>query len=1770
MIELPGYTLLSPLQARGSHLLYRAVRVWDRRSVILKTPRTEHSGPRARARFEYEYSLLRHLKDVAGVVTAHAYEVHHDRPVLVLEDTEGTDLSKQVGPFALGRFLEVALSLASTLAEVHQRGVIHKDIKPANILVSPAGPRLIDFGIATLQPVEHVQAAPLHLIEGTPAYMSPEQSGRMNRALDYRTDFYSLGVTFYQLLTGHLPFQGKDTLEWVHAHLAQAPVPPHQREPSVPPMLSAIVLKLMAKVPEERYQSAEGLKADLEKCRERLERGGQEGFAPGGQDFPARFQLPQRLYGREHEVKVMLGAFERVAREGRPEWLLVSGYSGIGKSSVVNELHRPVLQQRGFFLSGKFDPLQRDVPYATLAQAFRGLVQQLLAGDDAEVGAWRHRLLEAFEGNGKVLVNLIPQLEMVAGRQPEVAELAPLEAQNRFHRIFQRFLSVFSLPGRPLVMFLDDLQWADFASLELLTYLSKHPDTPPVLWVGAYRDNEVSPTHPLQTALEEMRKAGARMGDIHLEALSLGQVQQLVTDALPGTRPEVVKGLSAVLQEKTAGNPFFLLQLLQTLHHDRLLTRTPQGSWTWDEAGVRARGYSDNVVEFMAGRLQLLPGPTQQLLRMAACKGSTFSVTTLALLASLDTVEVERRLEPALHEDVVVRMGADDYRFLHDRIQQAAYALIPEAERKSLHLRLGRMLLARLSPDELRERLFDVVGQLNAGMELMDDRAERHRLAQLNAEAGWRAMRSAAWRSAVGYFTTVFPLLHGDPWETEYALAFKLRLDQASCELMGGNAAEARRLVDELLPRARTRPDMAEVYRLKSTLHLASGEVQDAVSCLLECLEKFGMPMPADPTPEEIQAADAEVWKLLGARPIESLIELPTMADADMKAAMSVLAALTVPALYSSGSLLAFHLCRMVALAIRYGNMDAAAHAYVWYGNVCCVAAAGKYEAGHAFGRLAHRLVERPEFAAHRSGVLFVLALISRWVRPFPVSLGLLQDAFRHGLMRGDFRTACYCCDNMLLDMLFQGRELGEVYQESVARLDFVRKANYEDIGFFIVLIQRYVQQMRGLSDGFDTLDGEGFSEAEVEAKLESRGLPIVSCVYLIHKTRARFMAGAYEEARQASSIAAEHLGMLSGIILQADFYLYRSLTLAACFRESPAPRQLEFLEAMRHHHQQLNLWASLCPENFRAPERMVAAELARVTGRPEEAMRFYEEAMHAAREYGHIEHGALSAELAARSWKERGMSRVAVTYAREAWESYRQWGAEGKARQLETLWPSLGVSGEGGHGTAQTGSYQLDALSLVKAQQAVSREIVLDNLVATLMNVALESAGAQRGALLLKQGDALKPVVLSEMKGDTTPLVEAELPWTMLSYTRRTGEFVLIGDTTRPHAFASEAELLRGRARSVLCLPLRRQEELYGVLYLENSLTTEAFSPGRLALLGHIASQAVISIENARLYAEVQKAEAALRQANAELEQRVEERTRELKQAQAQLVDTARMMGMAEVATSVLHDVGNAFTSILVDSGLIRHALIASRSGRVKQVAAMLEEHRDDLANFLTDDSRGSQLVSYLSRLADELNREKEVLHTTLEDLDQNVGRVRTIVQMQQTYATSTLLTEECDLNELLEDALRLQQGALQRAGIQVTRESRPLPPVRVDRYKVVQILLNLITNARQSMEEVPMDRRNLVVRLEPKGERVCLQVADSGVGIASEVSKRLFTQGFTTRKNGHGIGLHSSALATRLLGGKLTLESEGLGKGATATLELPVAQPEAPALRRAVHHMP
>jgi serine/threonine protein kinase len=854
----PSEFVLEQLREGGDFTVYRGRQRGNPAPVLAVAPAAERPSPRSLRRLEHEYLLAAEL-DAAWAAKPLALTRYEGQTVLILKDPGGEPLDRvlereQGRPLDLTRVLQIAAGLAAAVGQAHRRGLIHKDIKPANVLVEDDGNVwLTGFGIASQLLHERQAPEPPEIIAGTLAYMAPEQTGRMNRSIDARSDLYSLGVTLYQMLTGHLPFDAADPLEWVHCHIARQPTPPGDYA-AVPEPLSAIAMKLLAKSAEERYQTAAGLEADLQHClAEWKTKGRIDPFVFSAHDVTDRLLIPEKLYGRESEVNQLLGAFDRVVAQGTLELVLVSGYSGIGKSSVVNELHKVLVPPRGLFAAGKFDQYKRDIPYSTLAQAFQTLIRQILVKSEAEVELWRCALAEAVGPNGQLIINLIPWVEFLIGKQPPVAELPPRDAQNRFQLVFRRFLGAFARPEHPLALFLDDLQWMDAASLEFLEYLVTHSEVRHLLLVGAYRDNEVSPSHPLLRTLEAIRGAGARVQEIVLAPLGLNDVGQLVADALH-CELERARPLAQLVQEKTGGNPFFAIQFFTSLADEGLLAFDPATrDWQWVMNHIRAKSYSDNVVDLMTGKLKRLSAATQQALKDLACLGNVAEVATLAMARR----ETEEAMHAALSEAVrsgLIFPGETSYKFLHDRIQEAAYSLIPKEQRANIHLALGRVLLANLTVDQLAAQLFDVANQFNRGAALLVDRDEKARVATIHLSVGRKAKASAAYASAREYFSAGMALLDERDWDSQYELTFSLWLECAECELLSGNFEKAEQLIGELLQRGVSNVDQATACRLKVRLHIVKGEYQQAVATALACLRLFGVDLPAHPTWEQIQA----------------------------------------------------------------------------------------------------------------------------------------------------------------------------------------------------------------------------------------------------------------------------------------------------------------------------------------------------------------------------------------------------------------------------------------------------------------------------------------------------------------------------------------------------------------------------------------------------------------------------------------------------------------------------------------------------------------------------------------------------------------------------------------------------------------------------------------------------------------------------------------------------------------------------------------------------
>ena len=1470
MIDLSRY-VFEALRNDEESILYRGQSKDDASQVLVLSPAVQRSTPESLKRLEHEYSLKEEL-DPSWATRPMAIARHWDRTVLVSADPGGVPLDQLLGqPVDVALSLRLAISLSTAIGHLHQRGVIHKDIKPANVLVNPVTGQcwLMGFGIASRLPRERQSPEPPEFVAGTLAYMAPEQTGRMNRSIDSRSDLYSLGITLYRMFTGSLPFTASDPMEWVHCHIARQPIPPKERLKNVPASISAIIMKLLAKTAEERYQTAAGAESDLRRCLAEWETQRRiDEFPLGGHDTPDRLLIPEKLYGRAREIETLLASFERVVASGTPELVLVSGYSGIGKSSVVNELHKVLVPPRGLFASGKFDQYRRDIPYATLARALQSLIRPLLSKSEAELQDWRDALQEALGPNGRLIVDLVSELKLIIGEQPLVPDLSPQDAQGQFQLVFRRFIGVFAQREHPVALFLDDLQWLDAATLDLLEDLLTRPDVRHLMLIGAYRDNEVNSAHPLIRKLEAIRQAGAIVHEILLAPLAREDLGRLIADSLH-REPDRVTPLAQLVHEKTAGNPFFAVQFISALAEEALLTFDhASGRWSWDLSRIQAKGYTDNVADLMVGKLNRLPVETQKALQEFACLGNSAQIATLCIVHGASEEQVHSDLWEAVRLEFIVRLEGS-YKFVHDRVQEAAYSLVPEQLRAEAHLRMGRLLAAHTPAEKREEAIFEIVNQLNRGAALITSRDEREQLAELNLIAGKRAKASTAYASALKYLVAGAALLADDCWERRHELTFSLELHRAECEFLTGQSAAAEERLTMLSSRAANSVELATVACLRVDVYTTLDQSDRAVAVCLDYLQHLGVEWSPHPTKEEGRREYDRIWIKLGSRPIEELIELPLMSDPASLATLDVLTKVLPPALFTDANLLSLAICRAVNLSLERGNGDGSCVAYVWLGQVAGPHF-GNYKAGFRFGRLGYELVEKRGLKRFQARTYMVFGShVMPWTKHVRAGRDLVHRAFEAANKIGDLSFAAYSCINLNTNLLAAGDPLVEVQREAENGLEFARKARF---GFAIDVITAQLGLIRilcGMTPKFGSFDDGQFDELRFERHLANDPAAQPECFYWIRKLQARFFAGDYESAIDASLRAQRLLWTAPSNFEMAEYHLYGALSRAASCDSAFPDRYRQHLEALTAHHRQLEVWAENCPENFGNRAALVAGEIARLEGRDFEAMRLYEEAIRLAHTNGFVHNEALANELAARFYVARGFEKIAYAYLREARYCYLRWEAAGKVRQLDQLYPQLREEEPVPGPTSTIGASveHLDLATVIKVSQAVSGEIVLGKLIDTLMRTAIEHAGAERGLLILPRGVEHRIEAEATTSGDTiivclreASMAEAAVPESIIHYVVRTRESVILDDASAQHPFSADPYIRRQHARSILCLPLINQAKLLGLLYLENNLAPHVFTPTRIAVLKLLASQAAISLENTRLYRDLTEREAKIR----------------------------------------------------------------------------------------------------------------------------------------------------------------------------------------------------------------------------------------------------------------------------------------------------------------------
>ncbi len=1873
-LSIPGYKISEEIQAGSKNLIYRAIRRSDQKPVILKALASEYPSLEELARLKHEYEITRNL-NIPRLIKPCAIEPIQNSLMLVFDDEGGQSLKQVLLTQKLGieNFFKIAIQLTETLGELHQEQIVHKDIKPSNIIIlNPSqslSVRITDFSIATrlsreTQTVNHHPT----LLEGTLAYMSPEQTGRMNRCLDYRTDFYSLGITFYEMLAGQLPFEAEDPLELIHSHIAKQPVSLQDLVPEVPSSVSEIVMKLMAKTAEDRYQSAYGIKADLEYCLTHLtDIETLSHFTPGQWDKSGRFVLSQRLYGRDREVASLLEAFNRISSvspnyqpdfsgesvtQGTPELILIAGYSGIGKTSIVHEVHKPIVRQRGYFISGKFDQFKRDIPYASLIQAFQSLIRQLLTEPPEQIAQWQQKLLEAVGDSGEMIIDVIPEVESIIGKQPSISPLGPSEAQNRFNRVFKQFIHVFTQPAHPLVVFLDDLQWADAASLKLLELLMTDAESHHLLMIGAYRDNEVSPTHPFMLTVEEIEKMGAKVTTIELEPLGVTHVTELISDSFSCSL-ERAQPLADLVFKKTQGNPFFLTQLLKSLHRDNLLSFDfNQGLWEWNIERIRSIGITENVVELMVGKIRQFSENAQDALKLAACIGNRFDLNILAIVRERSPSLTAGDLWEALQEGLVLPLSEAykiptvsenldgievSYQFLHDRVQQAAYSLIPDVQKKAVHLKIGQLLLHNTPEAELEEKIFDIVNHLNIGVQLIKGSEEKTRLAKLNAIAGKKSKASNAYHSAIVHFSLGMDLLETNSWDTHYDLTFFLHRELGESQYLVGNFDQAESLFNRALSQAKSRFERAQIYSIYIAACMTKGDnYYQAMQLGIEGLKDFGLNFPSQEAdlPAAVIAEQETVQTLLIGQNIADLLNVPEMTDPDKKVAMNLLVnSWTATYFANSPYWLALMGLKMVSLTLDYGPVDTSAFGYVVYGMI--LAGHQDYQSAYQFGDLALKL--REKFPNHtltpKINNIFAHTINPFW-QHLQTNLPLYRESYKVSLEMGDIIFGVWAVTYQFWTQLIIGKPLPEVYEKSEKYLTFMEQTNDRNMIAGYRTLQQTVLNLQGLTDSPITLNSPDYDETATLQFWADNQFYVGMNWFWMLKSLVLFLQEDYPAALIVARQADETIGTNFGFFSMTQHYFYYSLILSALYPTAQEEEKAHLWNSLHQNRQNLKLWAETGKENFLHKYLLVEAEIARISNHPLEAMELYDRAIALAQEHGYLHIEAIANELAAKFYLGLGRIKIAKTYLTDARYHYSLWGAASKVEQLDKTYPELLVRASireaapgdfsqtttGEHSTTVGNAALLDIATVMKASQTISSEIVLETLLEKLMHILIENAGAQKGHLLLDRGGKFVRVAEGNVENEKVTLLpsiplenSSNLPLGLIHYVDRTQKPVLLNNAVGEGLFTTDPYIVSHQVKSVLCTPIVHQGKRVGLLYLENNRAEGAFTTDRLEVLRMLSGQAAISLELARAVKQVQDtvaylsaiitniadgllvtdAQGQIARVNPALLAMFDRPESEavgkhcselfkpdLAQAITRSINSPNEVLTAEVelafdrvgkavATSILpHDPSEGDSTDCIGTViLIRDITTEKEVDRMKTdfistvshelrtpltsvvgFAKLIQKKLQDkiLPSFQESDRKTQKAVA---QVADNIN----IIISEGERLTNLINDVLDIAKMEAGKVDWQM--QPLEVEELIERAFAATSSLFENSGLERIREIEPgLPEVIGDRDRLLQVLINLISNA------VKFTRTGSVtIRARVQNDEMVIDIIDTGIGIPPEYQETVFEKfkqvgdTLTDKPKGTGLGLPICKQIVEHHQGRIWVESEGEGR-TTFSFTLPL----------------
>lgn len=1492
-VMIPGFEHLERIHESGPRVIYRARRKVDGTEVILKTLFEVQPKNNDVAELRREFQIADKLS-IDGVTHVHSLVVYGSDNVAIEMEPFGLSLSDFLAqrdgrPLSITRCYSIAIQLAGIIGKLHEQDLVHKDIKPSNVLIKPKSGelRLIDFGISSELSRERQSITISPRLEGSLPYISPEQTGRMNRDLDYRSDYYSLGITLFELLTGELPFSANNSIEWVHCHIGQSPPEAHKIIGDVPESFSKIVKKLMAKNAEDRYQSSYGLIADLERSRDqRLVDGSYPSFDLGQADISRKFSIPQKLYGREAELNQLEALFDDVTH-GATELALVSGYAGVGKTSLVNELGKSIVRRNGYLVQGKFDQLHQSSAYGAFSFAFVGLIQQILGEPKSRLDMWSRVLHDALGSNGQLVIDLVPELELIIGEQPPVPELSPTESQNRFQIVFLNFIKVFASKAHPLVIFMDDLQWSDVPTLHLIQRLVTARDLNHLLVIGAYRNGAIDASHPLHICLYRIKKV-REFVELFLPSLDRDAVDKLITDTLHCDEKDSAQ-LKEVLYEKAQGNPFYIKELLKSLNEDGAISYSEEtGLWGWGIEAIQRAEVGENVVDFMVASLRRLQNSTQRVLQLASCIGNTFDLKTLSIITERSMQQTSQELKEALERNMVIPLsdnykfvGLDasdgnhsnsinlSYKFQHDRVQQAAYALINPSRKQALHLSIGRRMKRHSTKKDIEEKLIDIVSHLNAGLELIEDPLEYQELAYLNLEVGVKAKQSSAYDFALRFLRVGHEILSDDAWEDDYVLKLALCEEIQQCKYLTGDYAAADTWTAEMLKHARTPLAKAEILSARTRQYATIGRMGESIQAAIEGLSLLGVDLLEAPDSDAIAEEIAQVKVNLRDRSIPSLIDAPKLSDPEVQVAIRLLMEIFPAAFLSgSGNLFPYLVLKSVNLSLRYGNGPESAFAYVAYGMLLC-GSLDNPSLGFEYGKLALAMNERFDDITLKSRIIYVYTMfIHHWNNSWSSMTPWFLKGIEAGYQSGDLLYLAYSAQDCIIwDPTYELKVASEQQRKYLAIVKDCKFQDSLDSGTLFLQMQLNFQ---GLTESLYSMNDASFNEVRCVEGMQKRQFMTGIANYHIYKAEIHFFYDDYEGTLEHVRAQDELIASSMSLPQLVRFYILAFLTRAKLYSQMEGAEQEETLESLQVYVRQMAMWADNCAENFEHLRLIMEAELAALANKMPEALHLYEQAIAVAKNSKFRRDEAMANELAAKYLLSVGLTKAAEGYLNAAHYLYYRWGARQKTEQLEQKYPHMLRSLEGGPGVDTvsltqtssmiTGADSLDLSSVIKASQAISGEIDVEQLLKTTIQIVIENAGAQKGYFIVREGEQLviraKGEALWDKLTDTTLVVpvhvsteELLLPVSVVNNVLRTGKPLIMDDAMESGRFATDPYIVARKPKSVICIPIFRHGQCQAVLYMENNLTTGAFTKERIEIINLLSAQASISIENAKLF---------------------------------------------------------------------------------------------------------------------------------------------------------------------------------------------------------------------------------------------------------------------------------------------------------------------------------